>query len=84
MPVTWNAIRKRDGEVTVWESEGTAVRISVHQHIAYPKDAWLLTCRNAPFDCHQLKAKDIDAAKREAVSLVRKWLRSMLDELKGA
>lgn len=62
-------------EPRIWttdlENENVALRIIVHRHVNYEPDQWLMSCRDvAGFTNHQLKAKDVDAAKHEALHLV--------------
>jgi hypothetical protein len=52
-----------------WVRWDGLLRVTVHRHIHYPPDQWLLSC--APwFDKRELESKDADAAKDEAVTLV--------------
>ncbi len=46
--------------------------LAIHRHIHYPPDVWLFSCSSVA-DKHELKAKDISAAKQEADALF--WLR---------
>jgi len=54
------------------------VRISLHRHIHYPPDTWLVSCGEAEFSAFELVSKTVDDAKKEAVDLVKDRLRTML------
>lgn len=64
-PSTWHHIVRY---------KGGYLNISVHRHIDFPKDVWLLTCHSF-FIKHQLKNKNINKAKREALRKVKKELK---------
>ena len=56
------------------------LNLLVHRHRDYPADMWLATCYGA-FEHRQLKAKDIEAAQREAVKILREWLNNAIGQL---
>jgi hypothetical protein len=59
-----------DRSPNCWVAKAGNLRLTLHRHIHYPKDTWLLSC--APFfDKRVLLSKDIVEAKSEALSLVR-------------
>lgn len=53
-----------------WEIEAPGVTIIVTRHIYHEPDVWLLTCREVNIDLKPLKAKEIEAAKAEAIDAV--------------
>lgn len=62
-----------------WQCHAGGLNIAVTRHIHYPGD-WLLQC--VPwFDNYVLKSKDIDAAKAEALALVRRQVEIVLNDL---
>ena len=62
---------------SAWLLKAGYVRIVVHRHIHYPKDQWLLSCE--PFyNNFELKNKDISKAKKSAISMVYKQLKSAI------
>jgi hypothetical protein len=67
----------------IWEIEACGIRISVHRHIHYPKDTWLLTCLPF-FDCRELSSKDVELAKQEAIFEVVGKFRDLADCLHDA
>jgi hypothetical protein len=54
--------------------------ITVHRHIRFPKDQWLLSSPGL-FELWSLKSKDLKAAQSEAVAIVRERLQSALAAL---
>lgn len=60
---------------TIWHLSECRICISVHRHIHYPKDMWLLTCEPF-FDKYELPNKDIEDAKKLALDLVAVKLRN--------
>lgn len=66
-----------------WSTKAGTLVISVgNSHIYYPDGkTWLLDCEPW-FRVHPLKAKNIDEAKSEAISLIKKHLESALNALK--
>lgn len=55
---------------TAWGLNADGIRISVHRHIHYPKDVWLLSCHNLGVSLQELKSKDIEGAKAEAIGFL--------------
>ena len=49
------------------------LRISVHRHIHHPPDVWLVSITPGSLS-HELKSKDIEAAKAEALNFCLGWL----------
>ena len=64
----------------IWELNADKLTITVHRHIHYLEDQWLLTCR--PFyDCFELQCEDIDDAKFEALNIMLCELRHVYDAI---
>lgn len=81
----WNDISAHSRSETdrtpkTWEMKGPCgLRIVVTRHIHYPKDQWLLVCAGVVDGQYELEAKDIMAAKREALTLVATRLHEMAE-----
>lgn len=86
MPIHWEeeAHCAKDGQARSWVCWIPGISITVHRHIRYSADTWLLTCRPPLFDDHVLKAGDIEKAKSEALQLVREDLRRALQAIDPA
>jgi hypothetical protein len=70
---------------SIWEISGDFVRITVHRHIHYNADDWLLSS-NTGYDRHVLKSKELKEAQFEAINMVlRRANRIVMDmqNLKG-
>lgn len=67
-------------EPRVWTLQAGHLRIMVHRHIDCPGD-WLLSCADAGFDRRWLSASDVEAAKAQALTLVRARLTAALKAL---
>jgi hypothetical protein len=61
-----------------------SIRITVHRNIHYPKDQWLLSCHRLKIDNFELKNKDIEKAKDEALTEILNVVHYMYCELKDA
>lgn len=68
--------RGTEDEVESSEMHVGRFRITVHRHIAYPKDVWLASCTDL-FSQRELPHKDLEHAKSAAVAKVK----SILDAL---
>lgn len=64
----------------VWHYGVGDVRISVHRHIHYAPDQWLLTCEPF-FSKRELKAKDTGGAKAEALAMVCQKVKELAEAL---
>lgn len=62
-----------------WRTE--MLRIGVHRHIHHDPDVWILTCYEVGIREHELKEKDLEKAKGEALEFVRAWLARVLRSL---
>ena len=62
------------GEVNTTPNEYTyntkSLRISLHRHIDYDKDVWLVTCHSVGLERRHLKQKDALKAQVEAIKVV--------------
>jgi len=73
-------------EPSIWycyprNEHGHYIAICVHRHIDFPEDVWLLSC--SPFFIkHQLKNRNINKAKREALRKVKKELKLAINAFK--
>ena len=68
---SWSRTEKDRSEPKSWEAQIGMFRLIVHRYIHYPPDAWLASCRADVFQKLELKSKDIDEAKREAVEKLK-------------
>lgn len=58
------------------------IRISVHRHIDYPPDTWLVSVYGLiDIDRRMLAAKDVEGAQGEALELMRTILAGLLARL---
>jgi len=64
----------------VWNAKAGSLRLTVHKHIYYDKDQWLLSGLGI-FDKHLLHNKDVDLAKQEALDIAKQALKSAIDAL---
>lgn len=71
----------KDKTINESELKLSRFRFVIHRHIDYPKDVWLSSCYGL-FTQRELKNKDLDKAKIEAVNIVKKILNKTLSELK--
>lgn len=65
-----------------WKFRSPELTLVVTRHIYYPADAWVLRCEPW-FSQVPLRAKDIEDAQKEALSLVRTYLRKSLVQLEN-
>ena len=62
---------EKDRTPRYWVAKAGCFKLAVHRHIHYPPTTWLLSCDGVRLECWELSATDIDAAKREAIEIVR-------------
>jgi len=55
------------------------IQLSVHRHIHHGPDVWLASCTPQFFCQVQLKSADIEEAKAEAITLLRKHVEKAFD-----
>jgi hypothetical protein len=60
---------------------GHGLRVTVHHHIHHPPETWLLSSQPATHCQHVLRAKDLEAAKAEALAILRQWVDAIDDSL---
>jgi hypothetical protein len=58
-------------------------RLSIHRHIHYPKDQWLFSCNLLGIDNAELKSKDLEEAKQEAIGKAVFAAKRQIEALKG-
>ena len=75
-------IDKKDQRWESHEFEDKNLRFSIHHHINWKREDWLLSCHDV-FGSRQqlLPSTNIDTAKKEAVALIRTRLKSMIKSL---
>jgi hypothetical protein len=73
--------REKDRAPRTWQRWDGLLRMTVHRHIHYPPDRWLLSC-DPWFDKRELSSVDATKAKAEAVELVMQVLEGALNSLK--
>jgi hypothetical protein len=72
----------RTGKVRGTEARVGPLRIVVHHYIGYPPERWFVSAHGLrDIDRRELQARDLDAAKAEAIEVVRRWLTSALAAL---
>lgn len=67
---TWK-LDERKGKITGATLQLPWIIIMVHRHIHYEPDQWLMSCVQYGFSCHELKAKELSEACKEALQVVR-------------
>jgi hypothetical protein len=85
MRINWRDVtsysrdEKRGENPRIWQlvlgSGPVSVEIRVHRHIDYGDSVWLLSSRDLGITMVQLKAKDCDKAKAEAIEVAGKRAR---------
>lgn len=65
-----------------WQTQASWIRITVHRHIHYAPDAWLLSTVPALFERWELVSKSADGAKLEAEMMVRERLELAVNALR--
>ena len=64
------------------ELKTKSMRITIHHHIAFEADRWLLTCYDLDIKCFALESKDADLAKEEAIEVIEHVLQTRLNEIR--
>lgn len=64
----------------VWTIKSKSLAITVHRHRHYDPDIWLLSCPHI-CDCKELKSKDIELAKNEALNYVAAYINGLSSEI---
>lgn len=78
----WDAQSKRSGDAYAFNAHAEGMRITVHRHIYYPPDMWLLSA-DPWFDKVALYSKIPEDAKAEAVQMVLTRAERLVAALKG-
>ena len=60
------------------------LNVCVTRHIDHAHDAWVLRAHDIGIDLRELKSTDLEAAKQEALHIVRLKLQSMLAIVEAA
>jgi len=71
---------EKDRTPMAWTIKSKSLAITVHRHRHYDPDIWLLSCPNI-CDCKELKSKDIELAKNEALSYIASYIGNLSSEL---
>lgn len=58
---------ERDGEPREWTLRTEHLRVTVHHHMHYPPDQWLVSCHELNIEMMELKSKEVEKAKEEAL-----------------
>lgn len=72
----------KDRTPNCWTTKAGRIRIVVHRHIHHAPDVWLLSC-DALRIGNELKSRDIEDAKGEALAIVRTFLEEAIAGLTG-
>ncbi|KQN96904.1 hypothetical protein [Paenibacillus sp. Leaf72] len=65
---------------TAWGATIGKIDIMIHRHIDYAPDVWLMSCSFIDLS-KKLENKEIEAAKTEAVALVKHKIESQIADL---
>lgn len=63
-----------------WDIQVGAFCVTVHHHIHYPKDTWLVSCRGLDVSQVPLNSKDISQAQPEAL----KYILGKMEDMRAA
>lgn len=65
-----------------WELklEELRYRVIVTRHIYY-ENTWLLTCREANIELHDLKTDNVEEAKYKALKIVENYLNDLIEKI---
>lgn len=61
----------QDGHRDAFRIQFGSLEISVHRYVGYPPETWLMTCHEVRIGPRELASVDIEAAKAEAIGVVR-------------
>ena len=80
--VKWEDKKKRYDDPTIVSSTARVgmFRLSVHHHIYFPDDVWVATCYGM-FEKVELKSKDLEEAKCQAVAKMQVVLEEAIDKI---
>jgi hypothetical protein len=68
----------KDRNPSIWNLYAGNLKITVHRHIHYAPDIWLLSCSDF-YDKYELPDKDVEKAKKRAISLVSEKVEKMYE-----
>jgi hypothetical protein len=81
--IKWkNVSSKRNDNSGIWQAHFGKYRLTVHKHIYYPPERWLVSTHPDLFTTVLLDAKDLEGAKKEAVVMLKVALEQVLDSIK--
>lgn len=85
--VAWNDVSSfsqgdKERIPNCWKIKGGKLTVTVHRHIHFKKDDWLLSCEPW-FSQHLLDSKEVEEAKNEALQKVRGALAAAVDAFAG-
>ena len=86
MSVVWKdrtGFSTKKQEARIWEAEIGSFRVTVHRHIHYDPDKWLLSVRPHIFDNHPLESVEIDDAKTEALNMLLQTCKEVVEIISG-
>lgn len=73
----------KDRTPRTWTLQFEGFRVTVTRHIHYP-GKWVLSCYELRMDCVELKEAELEKAQKEALNLVRRKLKAMLEQVRTA
>lgn len=79
---SYSRSQRGKAEPDIWSLKGAPDRLTVHRY--HGLDGWFVTCRTLGFDVHQLEAEDVEAAKAEAIELVRERFKELVQQWSAA
>ncbi len=66
---------------SIWTIETGSLSITVHRHVHYEKEDWLVSSHEIGIDKDLLSQRDIEKAKEEAIRFVKMKLTILIDEI---
>jgi hypothetical protein len=69
--VTYAWKDERGGDGGIHNLQIPSMNLTVHRHIDYEPDQWIFSCYQLGIQHHELKAKELAAAKSEAVAFAK-------------
>ena len=75
--------RRGNQEPQSWSLQLPWIILIVTRHVDYEPDQWLLNCHQLGLKMEEMRSKDIEAAKKEAVAFCTERRREYLKSLEG-
>lgn len=66
-----------------YELKSKFIRVHVHRHTDWPKDAWLLSCDQLGVIRYDLRETNLQDAQDKAILLIKSTLKAFLRELEN-